>query len=69
MPVTDPLRHPLAAPRTQRCFHSLLQNHLDDLPHALSNRCLQPLAREPSWPTSIAVLVFAMAYSSCALNL
>jgi hypothetical protein len=45
MPVTDPLRHPLAAPRTQRCFHFLLQNHLDDLPHALSNRCLQPLAQ------------------------
>src|SRR6202162_1284821 len=45
MPVTDPLRHPLAAPRTQRCFHFLLQNHLDDLPHALSNRCFQPLAQ------------------------
>src|SRR5882762_5524560 len=45
MPVTDPLRHPLAAPRTQRCFHFLLQNHLDDLPHALSNRCLQPLSQ------------------------
>ena len=28
-----------------------------------------PSRREPSWPTSIAVLVFAMAYSSCALNL
>src|SRR3989442_9493382 len=45
MPVTDPLRHPLTAPRTQRCFHFLLQNHLDDLPHALSNRCLQPLSQ------------------------
>ena len=69
MPVTDPLRHPLAAPRTQRCFHFLLQNHLDDLPHALSNRCLQPLAQRTLLATSIAVLVFAMAYSSCALNL
>src|SRR6202162_1289413 len=28
-----------------------------------------PSRREPSWPTSIAMLVFAMAYSSCALNL
>src|ERR1700688_3681261 len=28
-----------------------------------------PSRREPSWPTSTAVLVFAMAYSSCALNL
>ena len=45
MPVTGPLRHPLAAPRTQRCFHFLLQNHLNDLPHSLSNRCLQPLAQ------------------------
>jgi hypothetical protein len=48
--------------------HFLLQNHLDDLPHPLPNRCL-PSRREHSWPTSIAVLVFAMAYSSCALNL
>src|SRR6201988_5344748 len=28
-----------------------------------------PSRREPSWPASIAMLVFAMAYSSCALNL
>src|ERR1700732_3877581 len=45
MPVTAPLRHPLAAPRTPPGFHFLLQNHLDDLPHALSNRCFQPLAQ------------------------
>src|SRR6266849_1254088 len=45
MPVTDPLRHPLTAPRTQRCIHFFLQHHLDDLPHSLSNRCLQPLSQ------------------------
>src|ERR1700722_10684834 len=45
MPVTHPLRHPLAARCSQRCFHFLLQNHLDDLPHALSNRYLQPLSQ------------------------
>ncbi len=28
-----------------------------------------PSLREPSWPTSLAVLVFAMAYSSCPRNL
>src|SRR5487761_127463 len=45
MPVTAPLRHPLAARRTQRCFHFLLQNYLDNFPHALSNRSLQPLSQ------------------------
>src|ERR1700722_5460087 len=39
------LRHPLAARRTQRGFYFFLHHHLDDLPHALSNRCLQPLAQ------------------------
>src|SRR6516162_7003894 len=28
-----------------------------------------PSRREPSWPTSLTMLAFAMAYSSCALNL
>src|SRR6516225_10165902 len=28
-----------------------------------------PSRREPSWSTSLSVLVFTMAYSSCALNL
>jgi hypothetical protein len=50
MPVTDPLRHPLAARRTQRCFHSLLQNHLDDPP----SRALESLAPTPRERTLLA---------------
>src|ERR1700693_3056565 len=45
MPVPGPLRHPLAARRTQRGFHFFMQHHLDDLPHSLSKRCLQPVSQ------------------------